>query len=79
MSGFPPNASVPSSRSSHDFTDGISQKLKVTELKELLAKHGLTQSGKKDELIQRLVDNGVSAAEEPLVSTSSCRAIPHGD
>lgn len=37
------------------------QKLKVTELKELLAKHHLVQTGKKDELVKRLVDNHVQA------------------
>jgi SAP domain-containing ribonucleoprotein len=49
------------------------QKLKVTELKELLSKHHLVQSGKKDDLIKRLLDNNVSlegddAAEGDLVS-----------
>lgn len=34
--------------------------MKVTELKELLAKHTLVQSGKKDDLIKRLLDNNVS-------------------
>jgi hypothetical protein len=35
-------------------------KLKVTELKELLAKNSLVQTGKKDELIKRLLDNNVT-------------------
>jgi hypothetical protein len=35
-------------------------KLKVTELKELLAKNSLVQTGKKDELIKRLMDNNVT-------------------
>ncbi|KAI9634000.1 uncharacterized protein MKK02DRAFT_38672 [Dioszegia hungarica] len=43
------------------------QKLKVTELKELLAKHGLAQTGKKDDLVKRLVENNISPdAEEEL-------------
>ncbi|WVQ67027.1 uncharacterized protein L199_005220 [Kwoniella botswanensis] len=41
------------------------QKLKVTELKELLAKHHLVQTGKKDDLVKRLLDNNVSLDEEP--------------
>ncbi|WVR00257.1 hypothetical protein IAU59_007400 [Kwoniella sp. CBS 9459] len=38
-------------------------KLKVTELKELLAKHHLVQTGKKDDLIKRLLDNNVTLEE----------------
>ncbi|KAK6909458.1 hypothetical protein I204_01252 [Kwoniella mangroviensis CBS 8886] len=41
------------------------QKLKVTELKELLAKHHLVQTGKKDDLVKRLLDNNVSLDDEP--------------
>lgn len=32
----------------------------MTELKELLAKHDLPQTGKKDDLVKRLVDNNIS-------------------
>ncbi|BEJ13540.1 hypothetical protein CspHIS471_0307140 [Cutaneotrichosporon sp. HIS471] len=39
-------------------------KLKVTDLKEMLSKAGLVQSGKKDELIKRLLDAGITG-EEP--------------
>nr|ODN91760.1 hypothetical protein L203_01011 [Cryptococcus depauperatus CBS 7841] len=39
-------------------------KLKVTELKELLAKHNLSQTGKKDDLVKRLVDHNVSVGDE---------------
>ena len=52
----------------------------MTELKELLAKHHLVQTGKKDELVKRLVDNHVqadgsvantgAAQEEELVRTA---------
>nr|XP_019010300.1 uncharacterized protein I206_04768 [Kwoniella pini CBS 10737]OCF49081.1 hypothetical protein I206_04768 [Kwoniella pini CBS 10737] len=41
------------------------QKLKVTELKELLAKHHLVQTGKKDDLVKRLLDNNVTVDDEP--------------
>ncbi|WWC94840.1 hypothetical protein V866_001690 [Kwoniella sp. B9012] len=41
------------------------QKLKVTELKELLAKHHLVQTGKKDDLVKRLLDNNASLDDEP--------------
>ncbi|WVW86133.1 hypothetical protein I302_108174 [Kwoniella bestiolae CBS 10118] len=41
------------------------QKLKVTELKELLAKHHLVQTGKKDDLVKRLLDNNVGLDDEP--------------
>ena len=41
------------------------QKLKVTELKELLSKHHLVQTGKKDDLIKRLIDNDVSVEDDP--------------
>jgi hypothetical protein len=42
----------------------------VPKLKELLAKHDLAQTGKKDELIQRCLDNHLSAdgGDEELVS-----------
>jgi hypothetical protein len=40
------------------------QKLKVAELKELLAAHHLVQTGKKDELVKRLVENNISADGE---------------
>lgn len=50
----------------------LRHKLKVTELKDLLAKHSLTQTGKKDDLIKRLLDNNItleaSHEEEELVS-----------
>jgi hypothetical protein len=39
------------------------KKLKVTELKELLGNHGLSQAGKKDELVARLVEAGIAAPE----------------
>ncbi|ORY33467.1 hypothetical protein BCR39DRAFT_520310 [Naematelia encephala] len=62
------------------------QKLKVTDLKELLAKHALPQTGKKDDLIKRLLDNKISAdgGEEELTDpeplappeTSSAPAQP---
>ncbi|GMK56553.1 hypothetical protein CspeluHIS016_0303930 [Cutaneotrichosporon spelunceum] len=43
-------------------------KLKVTDLKEMLSKAGLVQSGKKDELIKRLLDAGITGDEpEELV------------
>lgn len=48
------------------------QKLKVTELKELLSKHDLPQTGKKDDLVKRLLEANVAApgeGEEELVST----------
>lgn len=46
------------------------QKLKVTELKELLHKHDLPQTGKKDDLVKRLLENNIApeAGEEELVS-----------
>lgn len=45
------------------------QKLKVTELKELLSKHDLPQTGKKDDLVKRLLEANVAApGEEELVS-----------
>ncbi|OXB35496.1 hypothetical protein J007_04842 [Cryptococcus neoformans] len=40
------------------------QKLKVTDLKELLAKHHLPQTGKKDDLVKRLLENNITC-EEP--------------
>lgn len=44
------------------------QKLKVTELKELLSKHDLPQTGKKDDLVKRLLEANVAApGEEELV------------
>jgi len=48
------------------------QKLKVTELKELLSKHDLPQTGKKDDLVKRLLDAGIApqGEEEELVSLS---------
>ncbi|BEI82710.1 hypothetical protein CcaverHIS002_0305780 [Cutaneotrichosporon cavernicola] len=39
-------------------------KLKVTDLKEMLSQAGLVQSGKKDELIKRLLDAGITG-EQP--------------
>jgi hypothetical protein len=55
------------------------QKLKVTELKELLSKHDLPQTGKKDDLVKRLLEANVAApaapGEEELVSpTFQCAA-----
>lgn len=56
--------------------DGFRQKLKVTELKELLAKHGLAQTGKKDDLVKRLVENNISPdAEEELEDLVSCIGV----
>jgi hypothetical protein len=47
------------------------QKLKVTELKELLSKHDLPQTGKKDDLVKRLLEANVAVpGEEELVSPS---------
>ncbi|ORX40610.1 hypothetical protein BD324DRAFT_611512 [Kockovaella imperatae] len=43
--------------------DAKLQKLKVAELKELLSKHNLPQTGKKDELVKRLVENNISTEE----------------
>jgi SAP domain-containing ribonucleoprotein len=52
--------------------------LKVSELKELLAKRGLTLSGKKDELIARLLNaeqssnkNGATDVSHDLISSKS--------
>jgi SAP domain-containing ribonucleoprotein len=54
-----------------------SQKLKVTELKELLAKHDLPQTGKKDELVKRLAENNISPEGdvEELVCGHSCPRV----
>ncbi|WVR07715.1 hypothetical protein IAU60_004757 [Kwoniella sp. DSM 27419] len=55
------------------------QKLKVAELKELLAKHHLVQTGKKEELVKRLVDNKVGVDEEPieeLVDVDASEPLP---
>lgn len=41
-----------------------SHKLKVTELKELLAKNHMVQTGKKDDLIKRLLDNDVVTIDD---------------
>lgn len=43
------------------------------ELKELLHKHDLPQTGKKDDLVKRLLENNVApeAGEEELVSRIS--------
>jgi len=42
----------------------------VPELKALLSKHDLPQTGKKDDLVKRLVENNISADgdNEELVS-----------
>jgi hypothetical protein len=40
------------------------QKLKVTELKALLHKHDLPQTGKKEDLVQRALENNLSPEEE---------------
>ncbi|ODN73259.1 hypothetical protein L202_07812 [Cryptococcus amylolentus CBS 6039] len=37
------------------------QKLKVTDLKEILSKASLPQTGKKDDLIKRIIENNLSA------------------
>ncbi|EIW72225.1 hypothetical protein TREMEDRAFT_58386 [Tremella mesenterica DSM 1558] len=58
------------------------QKLKVAELKELLAKHHLVQTGKKDDLVKRLLDNGINVdddgteitSEDPAPDTTSTAA-----
>ena len=36
----------------------------MTDLKELLAKHHLTQTGKKDDLVKRLMDNNVGVEDD---------------
>ena len=36
----------------------------MAELKELLAKHHLVQTGKKDDLVKRLLDNGIEVDDE---------------
>ncbi|WVQ84459.1 hypothetical protein IAT38_006611 [Cryptococcus sp. DSM 104549] len=41
------------------------QKLKVTDLKELLAKHHLPQTGKKDDLVKRLMENNITVEGSP--------------
>lgn len=38
-------------------------KLKVTELKELLARNHLVQTGKKDDLVKRLLENNIQAED----------------
>jgi hypothetical protein len=58
--------------------DGFRQKLKITELKELLVKHGLAQTGKKDDLVKRLVENNISPdAEEELEDLVSSVRVWH--
>jgi SAP domain-containing ribonucleoprotein len=42
------------------------KKLKVPELRELLAKHGLDQTGKKEELITRLIEAGIGMEDDEL-------------
>lgn len=49
------------------------QKLKVTELKELLSKHNLPQTGKKDELVKRLVENNI----DPDVAGTTDQPVRH--
>ncbi|KAG0148058.1 hypothetical protein CROQUDRAFT_655439 [Cronartium quercuum f. sp. fusiforme G11] len=44
------------------------KKLKVTQLKERLKELGLSLTGKKDELIQRILDHDHQTAEQPSVS-----------
>ncbi|CAD6589444.1 MAG: hypothetical protein TREMPRED_005367 [Tremellales sp. Tagirdzhanova-0007] len=39
-------------------------KLKVTELKELLATHHLVQTGKKDDLVKRLLENKIDIGDD---------------
>lgn len=64
--------------------DSYRQKLKVTELKELLVKHNLPQTGKKEDLVKRLLDAGVTGDEPaapaaPAVSWTRCAPPPaHG-
>ncbi|TYJ53248.1 hypothetical protein B9479_006115 [Cryptococcus floricola] len=41
--------------------DAQLQKLKVTDLKEILSKASLPQTGKKDDLIKRIIENNLSA------------------
>lgn len=46
----------------------------MTELKELLHKHELPQTGKKDDLVKRLLENNIApevTEEEELVGYSS--------
>lgn len=55
----------------------------MTELKDLLAKHSLTQTGKKDDLIKRLLDNNItleaSHEEEELVSFDISQTTARSD
>lgn len=54
-----------------------SQKLKVTDLKELLHKHNLPQTGKKDDLVKRLLENNIAPEagdDEELVCDLLCNA-----
>jgi SAP domain-containing ribonucleoprotein len=55
----------------------------VTELKDLLAKHSLTQTGKKDDLVKRLLDNNItleaSHEEEELVSFGISQTTARSD
>ncbi|WRT70263.1 uncharacterized protein IL334_007258 [Kwoniella shivajii] len=58
------------------------QKLKVTELKELLANHHLVQTGKKDDLVKRLLDNNVTLEDdstEELVDPDAVNDTPQSD
>ena len=56
----------------------IRQKLKVTELKELLSKHSLPQTGKKDELIKRLIENNVGVdGEDTAVQAVGQKTLIH--
>lgn len=61
------------------------QKLKVTDLKELLAKHHLPQTGKKDDLVKRLIENNIcdegpqeelTDPDAPLSGTNVPKTIP---
>ncbi|KAK4685704.1 SAP domain-containing ribonucleoprotein, partial [Tremellales sp. Uapishka_1] len=52
------------------------QKLKVTELKELLAKHSLVQTGKKEDLVKRLLDNNVSIGDGAAAEEKNVDATP---
>ncbi|KAG5456209.1 MAG: hypothetical protein BJ554DRAFT_4112 [Olpidium bornovanus] len=58
------------------------KKMKVTELKDLLTSHGLPVTGKKDELVQRLIENGDTHLKNSFTpgpaSVSAASVIPAG-
>ena len=47
----------------------------MTELKELLSKHELPQTGKKDDLVKRLLENNIApeGGDDELVSSCLVR------